>query len=244
MNNLLIVESKNDVVFIRALIKHLGIDCGDVDGQPICEIDDFACLGGLDKTTLVKRLNEVRDNLPKKRTQAIGIVLDHDGRRKERIQLINDAVRESFGTQASISNTGEFVSVETVAGGERFVLNVACYLVNVDGKGELETLLKLIKSKDSPHADCLEDWRRCVAARGAENKSNTEQKIITDKEFDKFWLNNYIRFDTCAPEEMRQAGRKCSIGMFENVLENKKDIFNLDHPILDEFKRFLQLFQA
>lgn len=116
---------------------------------------------------------------------------------------------------------------------EEIALQLACHLIHLEGKGELETLLKAIKTKPSPYADCLAEWRRCLEEKG---------KTVTDKEFGKYWVNNYIRFDTCTKKERKQAGRKCSMRNFAYVMENKADIWDFNHPALAEFKAFLALF--
>lgn len=102
--------------------------------------------------------------------------------------------------------------------------------MNVDGNGELETVLKAIKSKDSTYADCLDSWRDCLTQNG---------KIIRDKDFDKFWINNYFRFDTCSKEERKQIERKCN-----NEVAIKKDIWIFNHPVLKDLKEFLNLFNS
>ncbi|MEI0527696.1 hypothetical protein R4J00_03485 [Brachyspira intermedia] len=99
--------------------------------------------------------------------------------------------------------------------------------MNVNGYGELETVLKLIKKSDSIFADCLESWRECLKAHN---------KDISDKDFDKFYINNYIRFDTCNKYEQKQSSKYCS---FESAM--KKDIWDLDNNILNDLKEFLKL---
>lgn len=98
-------------------------------------------------------------------------------------------------------------------------------------KGELETVLKMIKKKDSIYADCLSSWRDCVNKSLDNNKEN-----IKDKDFDKFWVNNYIRFDTCSKKEQKQAEKKCTL---EKSFE--KDVWDFDNKILDDLKNFLKL---
>ena len=73
---------------------------------------------------------------------------------------------------------------------------------NVHGKGELETVLKAIKSQESIYADCLESWREYLEGKG---------KKINNKDFDKFWIANYVRFDTCSRNDKKQAGQKCNL---------------------------------
>ena len=100
--------------------------------------------------------------------------------------------------------------------------------MNVSGSGELETVLKAIKSKDSTYADCLESWRDCLKGKGKPD--------LSQKEFDKFWVNNYLRFDTCLASEKSQAGTKCN---YEAGI--KKDIWDFENQILDDLKEFLKL---
>ncbi len=68
------------------------------------------------------------------------------------------------------------------------------------------------------------------------------KKLIKDKDFDKFWISNYLRFDTCSTEDKKQAGRKCSMNGFDYVMKNKRYIWNFEHEVLNELKEFLQLF--
>ena len=77
------------------------------------------------------------------------------------------------------------------------------------------------------NADCLEAWKTCLTSKG---------KTITDKDFDKFWVNNYLRFDTCSASEKSQVARKCN---YESGM--KKDIWDFENPILKDLKEFLNL---
>ncbi|MFZ4557967.1 MAG: DUF3226 domain-containing protein, partial [Pseudanabaena sp.] len=113
-------------------------------------------------------------------------------------------------------------------------IQLACYFTNLDGQGELETVLKAIKQKESIHADCLDNWRSCLTSN---------EKTIKNKDFDKFWVDIYVRFDTCSNNDKKQAGRKCSMKAFDYVMENKSEIWNLDHPKLNNLKEFLGLFR-
>jgi hypothetical protein len=110
---------------------------------------------------------------------------------------------------------------------------LACYFTNFEGKGELETLLKAIKARKSPQADCLSSWKTCIESQG---------KDISDKDFDKFWVSIYLRYDTCSNQEQTQAGKKCSMSGFKYVMEHKKDIWDWNNPALDDLKEFFTLF--
>jgi len=74
------------------------------------------------------------------------------------------------------------------------------------------------------------------------NKATYEQDFAL-KDFDKFWISNYICFDTCSPQESKQAGRKCAMSAFDYVLKEKSHIFNFEHSILKEIKNLLRLFK-
>jgi len=67
-------------------------------------------------------------------------------------------------------------------------------------------------------------------------------KTIKNKDFDKFWVDIYVRFDTCSKNDKKQAGRKCSMSAFDYVMESKSEIWDLEHPKLDNLKLFLALF--
>ena len=102
--------------------------------------------------------------------------------------------------------------------------------MNIDGNGELETLLKEIKSSDSPIADCLESWQECL-----------RDKKLNKKDFDKLWIQIYQRYDGCTKKEQKQAGRKCNN---ETSLKDKS-IYDFDKNIIEltRLKKFLKEFK-
>jgi len=242
VSKILIVESKNDELFMRALVDHLNLPNVQIDDEPVCTIDDYECLEGLDIKKLTNRLEALKNSLPKKDIQSLGIILDHDGKKEERIKMINNALEFVFDSTQQIEDTNQFINISATLGSDTYPFTASCFLVNVDEKGELETLLKTIKTKPSVYADCLAEWRKCVETHyGA--TADDRKKILSDKEFDKFWISNYIRFDTCSKKEKKQADKKCSMNIFDYIFENKKDIFNFDHPALDSLKNYLISFQ-
>lgn len=243
MSNILIVESKNDEAFMRTLIDHMNLANIEVD-KPICHIDEYDCMNGLNLNKVILRLEALKNSLPKKQIDSVGIILDHDGKRKKRIEIIDNAVENVFSANKKIEKTGEFIEISSRIGSYRFDLKLSCFLVNVDERGELETLLKTIKAKPSHYADCLEKWRLCLEDNFDAVTDEEKQKLLSNKEFDKFWVNNYIRFDTCSKKEKKQAFRKCSISQFEYILKTKKDIFNFDHPALNDLKSYLSSFAS
>lgn len=219
MKSLIIVESHNDKYFIEKLRDELGLKNIELK-EPICNITDYECLNGLSEKKLQQTLKEIKFD----EYQKIGIIIDADNEGIEkRIDLINSCIRalENVSSDFKITKINEFIKIESLD------IEIGCYITNVSGNGELETVLKAIKSQDSTYADCLEAWKTCLTSKG---------KTITDKDFDKFWVNNYLRFDTCSASEKSQASRKCN---FETGI--KKNIWDFENPILKDLKEFLNL---
>jgi hypothetical protein len=230
MSNILIVESKNDKIFIEKLIEILNFDNIEID-EPIC-VDDYECLDGWSKTAIIRALKSLSVSLPKKNITKIGIVIDQDKHTKEqKLNLINECVDQVFTKSAILNDVSSLIEVKS---NFDISLQLGCYFTNVNQQGDLDTLLKAIKTQDSDYADCLESWRNCI---------KEQEKTISNEDFDKFWINNYIRFDTCLKKESSQAYRKCSMYNFDYILENKSHIFDFDNPVLDEIKAFLKLFK-
>ncbi|MEI0549976.1 DUF3226 domain-containing protein [Brachyspira intermedia] len=210
MNNLIIVESKNDKLFIERLIEYY--NCGNINVQCICE---FECLEGINN--LNKKLKDIKFD----KYDIIGIILDADKEGiNNRIEFINNSLK-------NVCDDVELTSINKLEKSSKLDVDFVCYIMNVNGYGELETVLKSIKKSDSVFADCLESWRECLKVRN---------KDISDKDFDKFYINNYIRFDTCNKYEQKQSSKYCS---FESAM--KKDIWDLDNNILIDLKEFLKL---
>ena len=203
VNNLLIVESENDKYFLQSLISHLNIPNIQL-GDTICTIDEYECLNGIGE--LKKRLTKLKAKVSKEDIKKIGIIFDADDvgvkKRTTEIQKTIDIV---------------FKNISDV--------DFSIYIMNVEGSGELETVLKTIKSKDSSIADCLDSWQECLP----------DDKKLTKKDFDKFWIQMYQRYDCCTKEEAKQAGKNCN-----NLASFSKDIYDLDNPILEDLKKFLK----
>jgi len=208
VSNILIVESENDKFFIESLVTHMNIDI-EV-GNPICTIDEYNCMGGMGK--LKNRLEELRSRFLKgDDINQVGIIFDADNIGIEkRIEKIND-IKNSV-----------FYDIE---------LDLEIFIMNINGNGELETLLKEIKLIDSPIADCLEFWQECL-----------DDKKLNKKDFDKLWIQIYQRYDCCDKKEQKQAGRKCN-----NEFSLKyKYIYDLDKDIIElkNLKEFLEKFRV
>ena len=245
MGNLLIVESKNDKIFIEKLIQIMNLSNVTVD-EPIC-IDEYSCLPGLSETALTEAFEDLLDDLRRQAISKVGVIIDIDKKtEQERLDFVNSCIVEAFQKSVPLEKVNELIDVMT---SNNISFQLGCHFMNVDGQGELETVLKAIKTKDSPYADCLESWRECLknnkkSIPGLNQKSllNPDWEPISKKDFDKFWLSNYVRFDTCSKRERGAAKDKCSMEAFEYILEHKSDIFKWDDPILEDLKEFLKLF--
>ncbi|MEH1782698.1 MAG: DUF3226 domain-containing protein [Nostoc sp.] len=228
-SNILIVESKNDKYFLQAIIRYLNLNI-EVASPIIISEEDYRPMDGLNKTKLTNALKDLKADIQKGKIERVGIIIDIDNdRESDRINFINECVQQAFTEAPLLVKVKEFVNL-TIDG---LNIQLACYFTNLDGQGELETVLKNIKSQGSIHADCLESWKKCLQKNGKE---------ISVKDFNKFWVDMYIRFDTCSKSEKKQAERKCSMKGFDYVMTNKTAIWDFEHPALNDLKDFLRLF--
>jgi hypothetical protein len=225
--NILIVESNNDKYFFQSLIKHIKSDLEIV--APIFLDEDYRAMDGSDAKKLTNALKDLKADIQKEDIGRVGIILDIDRcSEPERIKLINECVINIFPSSKPLDRINQFIDLNF----DNYQIQLACYFTNVDGQGELETVLKNIKSQDSTHADCLESWRECLKNRGKE---------ITDKKFDKLWIANYVRYDTSTKDDKKHADKQLTLNY---ALKNKPTIWDLDHPILAELKVFFRLFDS
>ena len=217
MKNIILVEGK-DNFFIQRLIQGVVV-------KP---------MGGLNNLTM--ELNILKNSFPKTPYEKLGIILDQDiVTKSERLTFVNKCLQDVFGIQSleddkvipniQLSDTEIFSTIEI----QEIPLQIACYFINVGGQGELETLLRLIKTQPSNYADCLQQWQNCLTKF---------KKEVSQKEFDKLWVHYYIKHDTATRKERKQADQL----IFENSLQKNPPIWDFDSPVLDELKGFLDLF--
>ncbi|MEG4939601.1 DUF3226 domain-containing protein [Microcoleus sp. F4-D5] len=227
MSNIVIVESKNDAIFMKAMVEKLNCD---IQVEPPIYIDDYESLEGLSETKLITTLKALEADLQKRDIEKIGIIIDIDNYSEaDRLEWVNKCIQQVFESE-TLSSTKQFIDI---CGDNGTKAKLACYFTNFEGKGELETLLKAIKDRESPHADCLNSWKTCIESQGQQ---------INQKGFDKFWVSIYLRYDTCSDNEQQQAGRKCTMSGFDYVMKHKKNIWDWDNPALDDLKEFFKLF--
>jgi hypothetical protein len=239
MANLLIVESENDKYFVEAVINHLNLQKDitvedwklSFESEKIIENDEicinaYECIGGTGN--LKETLNTLKNKIIKNEIEKIGIVFDQDNHATDkRLSEINVVIAEVFGQNAEqLKSINSFIDLDADED-NRFKL--ACYLMNLNGQGELDNVLKEIATNDSTHADCLNNWLACLKDRKKEFKS---------KDLLKEWVRVYVRYDTCKGRDRNQANRKCNL---KAALQ--KPVWNFNHDCLNELKIFLNLFK-
>lgn len=237
--HIILVESKNDKIFLNALVSHLNLSNTEVDDPILLDENNYILMDGSDSSPdnpglLIRKLKDLKTDIRKKGIINIGIVLDlDDNSLDDRLLTVNNAIKEAFkGDYSSFTEITETSTLYPLDYTPDLVY-FACYFTNVEESGELETLLRNIATQNSDHADCLASWKDCIEHKG---------HSISTKDFDKFWISNYLRFDTCSTKERNQAGKYCSLASFDYIMKNKSHIFNLDSPLLEELSNFLRLF--
>ena len=219
--SLLIVESINDTYFVESTKNYLNNIDLEID-TPVCSIHDYECLEGLSCKKLENKFNELKIRIEKQGIDKVGILLDADEEGvTKKLALINKALA-SINSHVSVTEMNKWYQCSTLD------VQLSCHILNLEGQGEVETILKTIKKNDSTYADCLDAWKDCLEKNG---------KCISDKQFDKFWVSIYQRFDCCSRKEQKQASRKCS-----NKASMSKDIYDFSHDSLCSFRTFLRLF--
>ena len=225
-SNKLIVESDNDKHFLQAIIRHLNSNIEVASPIMILDDDDYKSMNGLDHKKLKDALNYLKGDIQKGKIERVGIDIDNE-EESNRIDLVNQSIQEVFPGSSSLTEVKKFINITF----DGFDFQLACYFTNVDGKGELETVLKEIKNQNSDYADCLNNWKDCVESRGNEE--------IKTKDFDKLWVRIYIRYDTPSKKQKQKAATRCT---FKYVMRERTDIWDFEHPTLNDLKEFLQMF--
>ena len=177
--NILIVESENDQYFIEALVKNFS------DETDIFRIDEYRH-SSLDEKKLTTQITNALTDISRG-VSKIGVILDMDDSTKEsRIGLINRCLEKSFSDSgypkidALLTETNKFIACQI---DDYLTVSISCFFTNVDGKGELETVLKEISSQPSIFADCLyEGWLRCLNDKNKKYGKKGEPCDISDKE--------------------------------------------------------------
>jgi hypothetical protein len=220
-NYRIIVEGKNDKFFIEALLGIEGIVSTLV--EELGGINDFEYSDKIEKKLVILKSQAENKSLSK-----IGIIIDQDAKENNRIIFLNKMIQKVFGAEYVLKKEQEPIEIKVGV----HTVELSCFIMNVNGEGELSTMLKAIKpeNKTSTFADCLEKWWECADA---------EKRIIDQVEFDKNWYHYYIKWDNSSHQERQQANKYCSL---EYSLNHKKDIWDFENEILNALKNYLSTF--
>jgi len=245
--NILIVESENDQYFIEALAKKVS------DENQVCRIDEYK-YSSLDEKKLTTQITNALIDVKSRQVSKIGIILDMDNStQEERIALINKCLKKSFADctypepSHLLTNIKELITNPI---DDDLDVKMACFFTNIDGEGELETVLKAIKLKKSVFADCLyEGWKDCLINKGKTIGKKGEQCDISDKELLKLWVDFYKRFDTLKRNNRDEKNTDWKGIMRGETKKGEKIktvrgeyIFDLHSEKLKDIKSFLSLF--
>jgi len=204
---LLLVEGKTDKAFIEVLLKK-------IDQKEIFEIRSLEGFTNLEK--------ELTTQIRPDEYGQIGIMIDADEDIQERLNYVNNVL-------SKISDDIVLQQLNCLRKSKKLKIDFACYITNIDNKGNLETILKKIASSDKFHAECLNIWFKCLEEKG---------KNFTTSEQNKLWVQIYQRYDTCNDNEAENASKKCS-----GKAAFEKPIWNFEHDALNDLKTFLELFK-
>ena len=75
MSNIVIVESKNDRIFMQAMVEKLNYD---IQVEKPIHIHDYESLEGLSEKQLINTLKDLKADLQKREIEKIGIIIDID----------------------------------------------------------------------------------------------------------------------------------------------------------------------
>ena len=189
-------------------------------------------------TTLIRELKALKNDFSNEKYDKVGIIRDMDNSSEaDMLLLINNALQEAYPIEnqeikfCNIPVPFEFTQNST---GNKLTINFACHFVGIDSegsrKGEIEDILKAIKSEPSPLADCVDKHLpECFDLIGEKN--------LRDKDLVKLWINHYQRYDTLAKKN-----RTDEFTSWKNVMEKRSEIFDFksELPEFRELKDFLK----
>ncbi|WP_204104710.1 MULTISPECIES: DUF3226 domain-containing protein [Spirulina sp. CCY15215] len=234
MKNILIVEGKTDKKFLESYIDYLCKTApekyyflDDIDNDN----DNIKDATGQDKIFSV--LNAQRIFINKRETKNIGILIDadNDGIDKKIEEKINPAIQKAFGTENAIQFPNQKYPITYTENDRENTFNIFCHIFNLNGKGELEDILRKIRTNKTLQSPiCLDKFVQCM---GDFNIAYPE------KEYKKNWVYFY-GYESLKKEQL-------NIEEIKSKLKNNEyytpKYWDFDNPLLNELKQFLDLFQ-
>lgn len=228
--NILIVEGENDKRFLKSYIKYLNQNSIEYLEQ-ICNIEDkdIEYLEGITRKDLVNKLRTLKRRVNRENIKTIGIILDSDMREyhsndyitqyhcgiENKLKLINSSLKSVFKLEQEFKSINDTIEEQN--------LKFICHILNVNGNGELEDLLKLITKKENIYTKCLKQLEECLVF---------DSKIYPLKKFNKEFIFTYGK--SIMIEENRE--------FTKDELYSNFDYWNFEHPTLNNLKTFLYQF--
>ena len=240
-NSLIIVEDNNDQYTFEAIIRHFGLT-DELSVNPKPKIIDFQSIPKENDpnkpTALIRELKALNNDFSSEKYDKVGIIRDMDSSSQaEMLLLINNALKEAYPIEyQEIKFCNTPVPFAFIQNSTRDTLTIyfACHFVGIDSegskKGEIEDILKAIKSEPSPLADCVDKHL-------PECFDLLKEKNLRDKDLIKLWINHYQRYDTLAKKN-----RTDEFTSWKNVMEKRSEIFDFksELPEFQELKDFLK----
>jgi hypothetical protein len=237
----IIVEDNSDKYTLEAILRNMANqDKAIVASAETVDWEIRSAESNLENPTgLAESIESVLREIPMGKYDKIGLVWDTDNfTAAERVLQFNNAINKAIKNHtkkypenvaniiAPLTEINQFVPLEV----NGVAVQVGCYFIHHNGTGEMEDLLKAIKNKPSPIADCVDKLMPgCMQENGEVTPKN--------KDLVKLWINHYQRYDTLEPKDRKEKSTK-----WENVMLHRSDIFDFnraDQPALDELKFFL-----
>ncbi len=250
--NIFIVEGPNDKAFIELLLTEIGqVDNTEtIVTDPRTEILDLHKFPDPDdsskelrgKTAIGKGLTLLNRDLSRNYSEVkhIGIILDADDMTiPDNLELVNNAVLKSFGTNPNFTTEGEPRVIEQMVGRARFPFTFSCFFTkDATEQGNLESLLfeiRLNPETKVPYADCLHQWKDCV------EESDSLLKV-KDSDFQKMWMDNFFRakiYELFPPKERKRILNDYDDKKQTLLANHGKTLFDLAHPTVQPLRAYL-----
>ena len=234
----IIVEDNNDKHTYQAIINHINLQESLSVNQVEVDWEVSSAETNPEKpTALIRTLKSLLNDIRSGSIERIGIVWDIDADAEQKLKTVSSAINEAFGTDVIVklfSKPNELGSIVFDSGTpEEIEVKVACFFVGLNDKGEIEDLLKMIKSKPSPLADCIDkNLPHCLKENGITD--------VNDKELVKLWINNYQRYDNLTKKDRTAKNTKWESVMLKRG-EQLFDFSKAEGKELVELKAFLNM---
>ncbi len=243
----IIVEAEGDKFTFEAIIRHIKLqDKLSVNAIPSILTDIEWSLISKEKDyprSLIKGLKDLISDITSNKYDKIAIIRDLDlDSKQDMLTVVNKALSEAYAHYniKEIDDVNKLVpfTFSQYDTEEPVTVQFACYFVhqvNDKGmaKGEMEDILKAIKAKPSPIADCVDKHLpECL------NINNEDE--LREKDLVKLWINNYQRYDTLSRKILKNHSQQATT---KYIMENRPEIYDFDKdlPEFNELKAFLKM---